>query len=373
MDPSTNNTVNLYPERRAKMKSSQDDQTATSPYFEPSQASHKQASPGDTDFDDFFAKPLRRNDRQTAPSFTSNGQLGNKQRLANPTPRTDTRRQKLSEVAAETISLLPGLLATRPDVGKEGHLHTSTAISPLDPTDPHPHLPPTSIRVLDADTIDAALTLLTKPSTTTNPNPNRTKPPLLLNMANATHAGGGFKHGALAQEEALCYRSSLIFTLKLRHYPLPPLSALYSPKILIIRSSLSSGHGLLDLRHPANLPVLSVISVAAVCLPARKTTFPSGSKQKEMYANPHDRDLMREKMRTILRVAAREGHTQLVLGALGCGAFRNPSWEVAELWKSVLCEREFGGGRWEDVVFAVMGAGTENFGVFEETLGGLRV
>ena len=189
-------------------------------------------------------------------------------------------------------------------------------------------------------------------------------------MANALHAGGGFKHGALAQEEALCYRSSLFFTLKLRHYPLPDLSALYSPHVLIIRASLAAGHQLLDLRDPARLPVLSVVSVAAVCIPTTKTVADGKGGQKQTYAKDNDRQLMQEKMRVVLRVAVREGHTRVVLGALGCGAFRNPNWEVAELWKKVLEEQEFA-GRWEEVVFAVLGK--ENFDVFDRVLSGLRV
>jgi hypothetical protein len=45
-------------------------------------------------------------------------------------------------------------------------------------------------------------------------NPPTAKPPLILNMADAAHAGGGFRYRALAQKEALCYRTSLIFTRK---------------------------------------------------------------------------------------------------------------------------------------------------------------
>ena len=83
---------------------------------------------------------------------------------------------------------------------------------------------------------------------------------------------------------------------------------------------------------------------------------------------------MKSKMRVILRVAALNGHEQLVLGAFGCGAFRNPPWEVAEMWKAVFEEPEFKkGGWWKDVVFAVLGQGTENFDVFEDMLAGLEV
>lgn len=97
------------------------------------------------------------------------------------------------------------------------------------------------------------------------------------------------------------------------------------------------------------------------------------------YQDPETRALMKEKMRVVLRVAARHGHRVLVLGALGCGAFGNPRGEVVACWKEVLVEEEeFRGGWWEKVVFAVMEAGGEkegegNFGVFWRGLDGVEV
>ncbi|ETN46361.1 uncharacterized protein HMPREF1541_00545 [Cyphellophora europaea CBS 101466] len=369
MDPSKSNT-NLYPGRRANMttppRSNPPKETETSRFFAPSRSSDK---PRPADDDDASKSTTDKKHRQTLLSFTSSGQLATKQPLVNPTPRSDARRLTLAETAAETISLLPGLLATRPDVGTAGHLLPQTLLGPLDPKqDDHPHLAPITVRVIDADTIDAALALAPPQSTTS------TNPVLVLNMANASHAGGGFKHGALAQEEALCYRSSLFFTLKIRHYPIPDRAAIYSPAVLVIRESMSVGHALLDLRDPSRLPVVSAVSVAAVCRPDL-TLVPSsggGKSQKYTYARTRDRELMKDKMRGVLRVGARGGHRRIVLGALGCGAFWNPSWEVAALWRGVLGEREFGGW-WEEVVFAVLGAGTENFEVFRRELDGMTV
>lgn len=303
-------------------------------------------------------KPSR--PRQTLLSFTSQGSLSTRKQLTNPTNRNSASRKPLLDIATETKALLPGLLATRPDVPPKGYLYKPLDTAPLDQLT-CPQLPPTRIRVLNSDSLDAALSL-----SASAPN---NRHPCILNMANARSAGGGWEHGALAQEEALCYRTSLSRTLKKQHYPLPDRGGIYSPFVLVIRESMRSGHDLLDLTQPARLPVISVVSVAAVCLPP-VTTDAGGV---ERYALGQDRRLMEEKMRVVLRIAAKNGNRQLVLGAFGCGAFANPRQEVARMWASVLKEPEFVGGWWSDVVFAVLDDGRGNLQTFKKELDGLTV
>ncbi len=189
-------------------------------------------------------------------------------------------------------------------------------------------------------------------------------------MANGTHGGGGWLRGALAQEEALCYRTSLSFTLKRRFYPLPVLSGIYSPSVVIIRQNLSLGHELLDLKHPEDLPIISAISVAAI-------RDPAVTNDGKEYKRKEDRETMKAKMRMVLRIARGNGHRRLVLGALGCGAFNNPREEVVACWREVFGEAEFGSGCWESVVFAVLDDGGKdgdgNFGVFWRGLEGVVV
>lgn len=52
---------------------------------------------------------------------------------------------------------------------------------------------------------------------------------------------------------------------------------------------------------------------------------------------------MEDNMRSILRVAGIHRRTRLMLGALGCGAFRHPAGEVVSCWVRVLQEKEFKG------------------------------
>ena len=277
----------------------------------------------------------------------------------------------LARVAADTKSLLPGILLTTPHAPADGQLYTKHELLPLAPN-ACPKLKFTTIRVLNADSIDAALELSVR-HTERDGAPKNEKPILILNMANAYHSGGGWLGGALAQEEALCYRSSLSFTLKTRFYPIPSDGGLYSPTVIVIRRSMASGHGLLDLDKPEQLPVVSVVSVAAV----RGPVIASGHDGNERYKNMEDRTLMKQKMRIVLRIAAKNGHRRLVLGALGCGAFGNPREEVVECWKETLREHEFGGGWWEEIVFAVLDGGTSkglgNFETFFKGLDGIEV
>lgn len=295
--------------------------------------------------------------KQGVLSFT-NGRLTTKKPLTNPTPRDDAGRKSLAEVAQETWTLLPGLLATRPDVTNDSFMCRKESLDPSR----CPQLQSATVRVLDMDSIDAALMLQS--------NNNSGRPIAILNMANAQHAGGGWQHGAMAQEEAICYRTSLAKTLHRKHYAIPFDAALYSPTVMVIRDSLKNGHDLLDFRDPRQLEVISVISCAAVCQPA-VGKYTNG---KFYYQDQSDVKLMREKMRVILRTAIRNRHKQVVLGAFGCGAFANPNDVIAKMWKDVFLETEFQGGYWKDIVFAVLdGRRDDNFQVFYDELDGLSV
>lgn len=80
---------------------------------------------------------------------------------------------------------------------------------------------------------------------------------------------------------------------------------------------------------------------------------------------------VKNKIRTILRIACDQGQKNLVLGALGCGAFHNPPRYTARLFREVLCEQEFAGA-FDRICFAVKSShsshGNGNFRAFYEEL-----
>ncbi|PYH99101.1 hypothetical protein BO71DRAFT_314890 [Aspergillus ellipticus CBS 707.79] len=278
------------------------------------------------------------------------------------------RRALLRLTAEETQSLLPGILMVVPRAPPTAHSCSHTRYIALNPRF-SPKLS-TQVEVLFGDTFDIAIRLS---------NPSRhfrqsgTQNVCVLNMANERTPGGGWLNGAMAQEEALCYRSSLSLTLKERYYPIGERDAIYSPSVVIFRENFTQGHGLMNLQKPELLPVVSVISVAALEGPeVDHTTSPPS------YKHTSDRELMKDKMRSILRIAGYKKHRRIILGALGCGAFANPNVAVAECWAEVLQEVEFQGW-WERLIFAVLddtakvAQGNSNFDVFRERLHGLRI
>ncbi|EGX53279.1 hypothetical protein AOL_s00006g145 [Orbilia oligospora ATCC 24927] len=217
-----------------------------------------------------------------------------------------------------------------------------------------------------------------------------------LNMANAHSKGGGFTSGSSAQEEALMHRSTLWATLDQAFYPWTDTEGVYSPYVAVYKkynpgdpanpgdagsyTALERAEAILNAKPPptkANqialpgppLSEVAVISIAAISRPAT-TTAADGT---EDYTDPYVRDLMYLKVRQMLRIAALNGHRRLVLGALGCGAFRNPKQRVAEIFLSVLQEAEFQGGWWKEITFACFDRDTSpasNPYIFGKVLGG---
>lgn len=286
------------------------------------------------------------------------------------------QRESLAAVAKETRTILPDILQQIPHVqaAKSEALFLNT-LPPLKASDcpKRNSLGKAIIRIVNDDSFNVAITLAASKGSDVLGRV------AVLNMASHANPGGGWLKGARAQEEALCYRSSLALSLHRRYYPFKQRMGLYTPDVLIIRSDMESGHKILvpDVK-PEDLPVVSVLSVAALRCPetrrVRRNTASGSISESLIYADPAARDLMKDKMRLCLRMAARRGHRLLVLGALGCGAFKNPKEEVARCWLEVLHEAEFQGGWWEEIWFAVYDRRNEgNFEAFEEILGGVEV
>jgi uncharacterized protein (TIGR02452 family) len=162
--------------------------------------------------------------------------------------------------------------------------------------------------------------------------------PVALNFANGLHPGGGFLEGARAQEEVLCRSSALYATLRddpmyeehtQREQPDSTDWAIYSPDVPVFRRDDGT-----EIVPPW---LLCFVTCAAPYAPA--------------LGQPKAGDLLQRRIHRVLAVARAYGHSALVLGAWGCGAFRNDPRRTAADFRRAL-EGEFSGA-FSDVVFAI--------------------
>jgi uncharacterized protein (TIGR02452 family) len=178
--------------------------------------------------------------------------------------------------------------------------------------------------------------------------------PAVLNMASRRNPGGGVTTGAGAQEETLFRRTNLFrslyqfapyaeqYGITPSHYQYPldrNFGGVYTPDAIYFRESEQKGYALLE--KPVSL---SFITVAGMNRP----DLTIGG----MIANHHVEPI-KNKIRTIFRMGLVHGHDSLVLGALGCGAFRNPPRHVARLFHKVMDEPEFR-NKYHCIIFAIL-------------------
>lgn len=173
--------------------------------------------------------------------------------------------------------------------------------------------------------------------------------PVGINMANRFQPGGGVLRGASAQEEALCRRSNHYLGLETQLYPLPELGGIYCPYVQVFRRD--------DFSFMPEPVEVSLVAVAAYDLRSKQEyPLPLGltdTSEVALQASQPYIEGTQGKIRNMLRIMALKGHTTLVLGALGCGAFQNPPAIVAQLFQEIFQESEFR-GRFQQVIFAVL-------------------
>jgi len=162
-----------------------------------------------------------------------------------------------------------------------------------------------------------------------------------LVFASAKNPGGGFRTGAQAQEEGLARASALYRCLtaapqfytfhRSRGDSLYSDRVIYSPGVPVFRDD----DGQL-------LPAPYDVSFLTAAAPNRGAVPRSRAGQVAA--------ILAVRARRVLAVAAAHGHRRLVLGAWGCGVFRNDPAVVADVFAEALAESA---GWFDQVVFAV--------------------
>lgn len=184
---------------------------------------------------------------------------------------------------------------------------------------------------------------------------------ICLNFASAKNPGGGFLNGAQAQEESLARASGLYPCIvqmeEMYTYNRGLKTCLYSdymilsPRVPVIRDGEDR---LLD--QPYVLSFLTAPAVNAGVV-----------REREPQNEPRIGSVMLERIRRILRAAARSGHGAVILGAYGCGVFRNRAVDVAEYFAQVLMDEGYD-RLFDHIVFAVLdhSARQENLRAIQE-------
>ena len=176
------------------------------------------------------------------------------------------------------------------------------------------------------------------------------KNPVLLNMANATSSGGGYRKGNGAQEENLFRRSDYIRSLDVdmdgylserpdrfrctsdgreeplrqphQMYPMDEFGAIYTSGLTFFRHSQDVGYEYLD------RPIENVcaIAMAAYCDP----DLDGGLLSRKFAVGT------RKKIENIFSIAYHHGHDSIVLSAFGCGISGNPPEHITRIFFSVI-------------------------------------
>ncbi|MDE6220121.1 MAG: TIGR02452 family protein [Lachnospiraceae bacterium] len=163
----------------------------------------------------------------------------------------------------------------------------------------------------------------------------------VLNFASAKNPGGGFINGAMAQEESLAASSTLYRTLtaheeyyrknRAQSSMMYTNHAIYSPDVVFFRDGRFQ---LVETPVKASVLTLPAVNMGQVVLKGEDTT--------------EARRVMRRRMKLALAIFAEQGAKHLVLGAYGCGVFRNDPNLIAAWWNELLAE---GMGSYFDSVF----------------------
>lgn len=172
----------------------------------------------------------------------------------------------------------------------------------------------------------------------------------VLNFASAKTPGGGVLRGTVAQEEALARVSTLQPVIKqcVDFYKNPTCAPEYSDKIIYSKPIYVFKN---DYGHDIEPIKCEVITCAA-------TNYSFSD-----FNLKHHTKIMTRRFNKVLRSAIENNQRNIILGAWGCGVFKNPPDVNAQIFKSVL---ERYPTFFDDIVFAI--PDDTNYDIFEKNL-----
>ena len=159
----------------------------------------------------------------------------------------------------------------------------------------------------------------------------------VLNMASYKRPGGGVYNGARAQEECLFRCSNLIHVISTDFYPLAENEALYTKDAIFFK----------DKEYDYMEPVeCDVVTIAAINL--------NENAKYDPVQNVKDyRNVTKDKIRLMISLADKNDVKNLILGAWGCGVFKNDPKLMAQYFSEVLVGEGYN-VNFKNVVFAII-------------------
>ena len=197
----------------------------------------------------------------------------------------------------------------------------------------------------------------------------------VLNFASSTNPGGGVTKGSTAQEECLCRCSNLYLTLYqekcIREYyninkkymsNLGSDAIIYSRNVYVFKDK---DYNMLPVEDRFYVDVLTCAAPNLRENP-RNQYNTDASEEKLTLTDEELYNIHVKRARNILNVAIKNEDDYLILGAFGCGAFRNNPEIVAKAYKDVLQDYMY---CFKVIDFAIIdGKYSNNYEIFKRVL-----
>ena len=197
----------------------------------------------------------------------------------------------------------------------------------------------------------------------------------VLNFASSTNPGGGVTKGSTAQEECLCRCSNLYLTLYqekcIREYyninkkymsNLGSDAIIYSRNVYVFKDK---DYNMLPVKDRFYVDVLTCAAPNLRENP-RNQYNTDASEEKLTLTDEELYNIHVKRARNILNVAIKNEDDYLILGAFGCGAFRNNPEIVAKAYKDVLHDYMY---CFKVIDFAIIdGKYSNNYEIFKRVL-----
>lgn len=174
-----------------------------------------------------------------------------------------------------------------------------------------------------------------------------------LNFASAKNPGGGFLKGAQAQEESLARSSGLYKSLlkcpEYYDYHRSHKSLLYSDRIIY-----SPGCPVFRKDDGTLLEEPYFVDFITSCAPNAGEVW-----KRESESVGKIREVLYKRGAKLLALAVEKGCDALILGAWGCGVFRNDPSMVAQMFADFLLPNGKFSGRFQSILFSVLDSSKE--------------